>query len=245
MTLRGQLEEQDHLIRKLQKQRLSDYQDLDKRISASRNANRPPAGAIGLGGYSGTEQGSVSTAVEPPIAQTGTVTTVDSAAGADDTPGVSEDLGDPATAPVAVVSQTPPAQTQTQSVSGNEKAAYDAAQALVKAQQFKDAVQAFRTFTVSYPQGTYIANAHYWLGVLYTYEAQTENAIKEFNTVVQSYPTHRKAPDALFKLAKAHHLRGDETTAKILLNRVATDYADSGDRAVQLAEQYLETEFGG
>jgi tol-pal system protein YbgF len=93
-----------------------------------------------------------------------------------------------------------------------------------------------------YPKGAYAANAHYWMGELYLYKSDLTSAITEFDVVVKNYPQHRKAPDALFKLGKAHNVRGDAQTARILLNRVISDYRDSGSNAVQLAKDYLANE---
>ena len=48
-----------------------------------------------------------------------------------------------------------------------EGEAYRAAYALVRGQQFDQAVQAFNQFLQNYPDGRYAPNAHYWLGELY------------------------------------------------------------------------------
>lgn len=125
-----------------------------------------------------------------------------------------------------------------------EQGAYQAAYDLVKRQKFKEALPAFKDFILLYPNGSYAANAHYWLGELYLYEANLDNAIQEFDTVVQRYPQHRKAPDALYKLGKAHHVRGDPQTARIMLNRVLSDYGRSGSNAVKLARDYINNELG-
>jgi len=45
--------------------------------------------------------------------------------------------------------------------------AYRAAYALVRSQQFDQAVPAFKQFLQNYPAGRYAPNAHYWLGELY------------------------------------------------------------------------------
>lgn len=125
-----------------------------------------------------------------------------------------------------------------------EQGSYQAAYDLVKRQEFKEALPAFKDFILLYPNGSYAANAHYWLGELYLYEANLDNAIQEFETVVQRYPQHRKAPDALYKLGKAHHVRGDPQTARIMLNRVLSDYGRSGSNAVKLARDYINNELG-
>ncbi|MFK8021839.1 MAG: tol-pal system protein YbgF [Pseudomonadales bacterium] len=207
MSLRGQLEEQQHKLRRLSKQRLDDYVSLDKRISSFSGGGAAPAGAYAAGtGYS------------TPVAS-------------------SPSQGSPAPAPTAA---SAPAGDPAM-----EQGAYQAAYELVKQQRFKEALPAFKDFILLYPSGQYAANAHYWLGELYLYEADLDNAVREFDIVVKKHPRNRKAPDALYKLGKAHHVRGDPQTARIMLNRVLSDYGSSGSNAVNLARDYLRNELGG
>ncbi len=200
MGLRGKVEEQEHQIRKLNKQRREDYIDLDKRISnLSRGSSPAPAGSYGA---------SIRSAAPVPSAPIAAP--------------ISEGSGDPAM----------------------EQASYQAAYDLVKRQKFKEATSAFQDFILLYPNGTYAANAHYWMGELYLYEADLDNAIREFDTVVQRYPRHRKAPDALYALGKAHHVRGDSQTARIMLNRVLSDYSNAGGSTLKKARDYINNELG-
>ncbi len=120
-----------------------------------------------------------------------------------------------------------------------EPKVYKAAYALVKNQEFDDALSAFDDFILLYPNGEYAPNAHYWLGELYLYKSDLPRAIKEFSVIVDDYPQHRKAPDAMFKLAKAHHVKGDIETARSLLNRVISDYQKTDSKAPKLARDYL------
>lgn len=121
-----------------------------------------------------------------------------------------------------------------------EPKVYKAAYALVKSQQFDEALSAFNDFILLYPSGEYAPNAHYWLGELYLYKSNLNRAIKEFSVIVDDYPRHRKAPDAMFKLAKAHHVKGDTETARSMLNRVISDYQKSDSKAPRLARDYLK-----
>ncbi len=120
-----------------------------------------------------------------------------------------------------------------------EPKVYKAAYALVKNQQFDEALSAFDDFILLYPSGEYAPNAHYWLGELYLYKSDLPEAIKEFSVIVDDYPQHRKAPDAMFKLAKAHHVKGDIETARSMLNRVISDYQKTDSKAPKLARDYL------
>ena len=51
-----------------------------------------------------------------------------------------------------------------------EAIAYDAAYALVQERQFDKAIPAFQQFLQRFPDGLYAANAHYWLGEMYSWK---------------------------------------------------------------------------
>ncbi len=140
------------------------------------------------------------------------------------------------------LTENPTAKTKADLPSGDpaaEPKVYKAAYALVKNQEFDEALGAFDDFILLYPNGEYAPNAHYWLGELYLYKSDLPRAIEEFSVIVDDYPQHRKAPDAMFKLAKAHHVKGDIETARTLLNRVISDYQNTDSRAPKLARDYL------
>jgi len=83
-----------------------------------------------------------------------------------------------------------------------ENEAYDKALNLVlKDKQYEQAIPAFQYFNKTYPQSTYAANAHYWLGQLLFNKGQLNEAEKEFSIVVQKFKDSNKRPDALLKLA--------------------------------------------
>ena len=120
-----------------------------------------------------------------------------------------------------------------------EGEAYRAAYALVRGQQFDDAVQAFRQFLRDYPDGKYAPNAHYWLGELYlVIEPQDlESSRQAFTLLVTTYPDNPKVPDALYKLGKVHFLKGNRERAREYLDGVIQGYADTS--AAWLARDFI------
>ena len=120
-----------------------------------------------------------------------------------------------------------------------EGEAYRAAYALVRGQQFDQAVEAFHQFLRDYPDGRYAPNAHYWLGELYlVLQPQDLEASRQaFTLLVTQYPDNPKVPDALYKLGKVHFLKGNREKAREYLDGVAKGYPDSS--AAKLARDFV------
>ncbi|MEE4660114.1 MAG: tol-pal system protein YbgF [Halieaceae bacterium] len=133
---------------------------------------------------------------------------------------------------------------QGQSLAGEEEA-YRAAYGLVRSQQFEQAITAFRQFLVDFPGGRYTPNAHYWLGELYLVQvpADDESARREFTLLLERFPNHNKVPDALYKLGKIYYDRGNRDRARAYLTQVVEEFGNSGSSAVQLAQDFLSSNF--
>ncbi|MDO9080751.1 MAG: tetratricopeptide repeat protein, partial [Desulfuromonadales bacterium] len=54
-------------------------------------------------------------------------------------------------------------------------------------------------FIKARPQSELVPNAYYWIGESYYSEKNFENAIVQFQDVIEKYPTHSKASAALYK----------------------------------------------
>lgn len=118
--------------------------------------------------------------------------------------------------------------------------AYRAAYALVRGQEFDQAVQAFSTFLQNYPGGRYAPNAHYWLGELYLVidPADPEAARQSFMLLLNEYPENPKVPDALYKLGRVHFIKGNSVRSREYLDRVIREYPDSS--AARLAGDFID-----
>jgi tol-pal system protein YbgF len=141
--------------------------------------------------------------------------------------------GDTVIAPVAATSAA--------AEEPGEGEAYRAAYALVRGQQFDDAVGAFRQFLQDYPEGKYAPNAHYWLGELYLVvdPPDLESSRQSFVLLLDQYPDNSKAPDAMYKLGKVYYLKGNREKAREYMDRVIRDFGASGSSAVKLAQDFL------
>jgi tol-pal system protein YbgF len=122
-----------------------------------------------------------------------------------------------------------------------EAAAYQSAYALVQGRQFDQAIPAFQKFLKSYPDGSYAANAHYWLGELYLVKQppDLEASRQSFALLLSQYPDNSKAPDALYKLGKVQFLKGNREKAREYLDLVIKQYEGTNNAVVKLAKDFI------
>jgi tol-pal system protein YbgF len=122
-----------------------------------------------------------------------------------------------------------------------EGESYRAAYALVRGQQFNDAIAAFQKFLRDYPDGKYAANAHYWLGELFlvVQPQDLEASRQSFTLLLDQYPDNNKAPDAMYKLGKVYFLKGNRERSREYMDRVISEYGSSGSSAVKLARDFI------
>ncbi len=126
-----------------------------------------------------------------------------------------------------------------------EGEAYRAAYALVRSQQFDQAVTGFKTFLDNYPAGKYAPNAHYWLGELYLVikPIDLESSRQAFTLLLNQYPDNSKIPDALYKLGKVHYMKGNRDRAREFFDRVINEYGSSNNAAVTLARDFINENY--
>lgn len=190
--LQGEVEEQKHLIERLQRQGRDRYIDLDQRIlDLSESLASQPAPEPGAG---------------------------DDASGAE-----------PAAA--ARDYRQPDAE---------EREAYDQIQDLIRNQKkYDEAISRIYEFIADYPEGDLTVNAYYWLGEVYLVKPQLQQAKQAFTIVATRYDDHRKAPDALYKLAVSQDRLDESEQARRTLEKVIEDYPSSG--AADLARKSLDS----
>jgi len=133
-----------------------------------------------------------------------------------------------------------PTQTDGSSYSPNlsENDAYDKAIALVlEDKRYDDAIPAFQSFLKNFPNSTYAANAHYWLGQLFFAKREYNEAKQQFETVVNDYPDSNKRGDCLLKLGVIASEQNKSADAKAYYEQVVKEYPDSTE--ANLAKQRL------
>ena len=120
-----------------------------------------------------------------------------------------------------------------------EKEYYDNAYANLKSGNIDKAISDFKSHDIKFPNGTYAANAHYWLGEIYLLQSELNLAHEEFLMVHQDYPKHHKYIDATFKLGQVYFMQGDKVKAKKIINSIA----DGDTNTAILARNFIVENF--
>lgn len=121
---------------------------------------------------------------------------------------------------------------------GSDRDNYQAAFELLKQQRYEPAALAFQQFLISYPDSQLADNAQYWLAESFYVTDQFENALKEFQVVINKHPRSRKVPDALLKIGYSNYELERYDAARTSLGMVQSEYPDT--TAARLAEQRLK-----
>jgi tol-pal system protein YbgF len=85
------------------------------------------------------------------------------------------------------------------------------------------------TFLKRYPGHELAVNATYWVGEAYFGEKKYENAILQFQEVVQKHGSHPKAAAALLKQGLAFRALGDDKNARVILQQVIERFPKSDE----------------
>ncbi|MGZ3252953.1 MAG: tol-pal system protein YbgF [Burkholderiaceae bacterium] len=120
-----------------------------------------------------------------------------------------------------------------------EQKTYDAAFALFKAGDYKNASVALSDFLRRYPLSAYGATAQYLLGNAYYAQNDYNNAIAAQQAVVKNYPDNVKAPEALLNIASSYIELKDKASAKKTLNELVAQFPDSS--AAHTAKERLKS----
>jgi tol-pal system protein YbgF len=120
---------------------------------------------------------------------------------------------------------------------GSDRVLYQQAFDQLKEQRYDDARRSFERFLSEYPDSQLADNGQYWLGETYYVGQDFEAALREFQKVIDGYPTSRKVPDALLKIGYCQDELGQNAAARAALSEVTGKYPES--TAARLARQRL------
>jgi|SRR5690554_3652247 len=123
---------------------------------------------------------------------------------------------------------TTPVSTSNYSSDLSENEAYEQAiQLVLRDKRYDAAVPAFESFIKNYPNSSYVANAHYWLGQLLFAESKYDRAKGHFATVVTNFKDSNKRGDCILKLGIIAQQQKDATKARELYHQVLAEYPES------------------
>ena len=121
----------------------------------------------------------------------------------------------------------------------NEEEAYAQAKELYKQHQMPQARQALEDFIAEFPASNLVSAAKFWIGETFYTEQRYEEAILEYQKVIQDHPKTQKAASAMLKQAFAFAELKDPTSARVVLRRLVKDYPDS--RQAEIARKKIAT----
>ncbi len=112
---------------------------------------------------------------------------------------------------------------------------YKEALELFEVSRYAEALEVFRDLIISFPEGTYSADAYFWSGELYLVQEQLEDAREHYLVVTEKFKDHDRVADCLYKLGVIEKLLLNEEVANSYFSRLISEYPDTG--AAELAKK--------
>ena len=119
-----------------------------------------------------------------------------------------------------------------------EKELFKSALILFEESRFAEALEIFSQIIITFPDGSFTADAYFWSGELFLAQEMFEDAKLSFKNVVDNFYQHPRTPDSLFKLGEIYRIEGDVERSLEFYDKVKEDFPDSG--ASQLAKKSQE-----
>ncbi|SET55060.1 tol-pal system protein YbgF [Nitrosospira multiformis] len=213
--LQGQIEVLVNENELAQKRQRDFYVDLDnrlRRLEQAEGADGMTAPRSGVSSPAASSSAIDSNAA--PNSSQGVKATASAAA-----PAVSSEYGTPANRnPVA---------------DGSDGRAYESGYDLFKTGKYKEAISSFNSFLRSYPESSFAASAHYWIGNSFYALREFKNAVAAQETLIKIYPDSSKVPDAMLNIASSQLELNKKDAARTTLESVIVKYpgSDAADKA--------------
>ena len=119
-----------------------------------------------------------------------------------------------------------------------EKELFKSALILFEESRFAEALEIFSQIIITFPDGSFTADAYFWSGELFLAQEMFEDAKLSFKNVVDNFYQHSRTPDSLFKLGEIYRIEGDIERSLEFYEKVKQDFPDSG--ASQLSKKSQE-----
>ncbi len=229
-ALRNLIEEQGFELRKLQRDSLSRYTNVDQRLSnletSATSVSATPARSIGNSAAAGTDP---LAAAPSNSASIGMPRTSESAS----TINTSSPSRPDTASTAAPTSSAPPSRvlgggSTLQPAVLSEQQLYQMAYDSVINSNFELSIAEFDQYLSIYPQGRFVTNAHYWKGQAYLYLSRFEEARTAYEIILNQYSDSPKLPDAMYGLGLAYQGLGNIPQARQLLNDIKRRFPNTG-----------------
>jgi tol-pal system protein YbgF len=215
--LRGQVEQQSHLIAKLKRRQSNIYSDLDMRLQELTGGSDLEGSELSLNNKN------------PRVGARNSMGAVKPASGMVTQPKLQQNIVRDGRSSAAEKKKNVPAKSQKQQ--------YLAAYETLRNGQNVHSISAFESLINEFPRGEYAAKSQYWLGEAYKANRDLRSAKKAFIKVVTDYSGSTKVPDALLKLGYIELEQKNTVKAKSYLSKISKNY--SGTTAAYLAKKKL------
>ena len=209
-SLRAMVEEQSFELRKMQRDSLSRYTNVDDRLSgletSATSAGPVVASAVPLTqrSISTPRPDSVSQSQAPPVSLS------------------------PATTPSRAPATRNIGRGTLEPAVLSEQQLYQMAYDSVIKSNFDLSIAEFDQYLSIYPEGRFVANAHYWKGQAYLYLNRYDEAVESYEVIGNQHQDSAKLPDALYGLALAYEGMGNISEAKRLLSDIRRRFPNTG-----------------
>jgi tol-pal system protein YbgF len=110
----------------------------------------------------------------------------------------------------------------------SEQQLYQMAYDSVIKSKFDLSIAEFGQYLNIYPQGRFVANAHYWKGQAYLYLNRYSEAVESYEVIGNQHQDSAKLPDALYGLALAYEGMGNFSEARRLLSDIRRRFPNTG-----------------
>ncbi|TNE58769.1 MAG: tol-pal system protein YbgF [Alphaproteobacteria bacterium] len=119
--------------------------------------------------------------------------------------------------------------------SGDVKAEYDAALALLRSGDYVRAEAAMKAFVAEHKDSEFASNAQYWLGEVYYTQGRYKDAAEAFLGGVKAYPNGSKAADSMLKLGMSLAALGQTKEACTTFTEITRRYPNAPQTIIQNA----------
>ncbi len=220
-SLRAMVEEQSFELRKMQRDSLSRYTNVDDRLSGLESGAAASAPSIATrtsdaGNASATPPVASNTPTlnQRPIssARTGSSPTAQPPTSAAPRPPATRNIGRGTLEPAIL----------------SEQQLYQMAYDSVIKSNFDLSIAEFDQYLSIYPTGRFVTNAHYWKGQAYLYLNRYTEAVESYDIIVNGPQDVAKLPDAMYGLALAYEGMGNNSQARALLNDIKRRFPNTG-----------------